>query len=438
MNQDYTVDNIKHLEIREAIRSRISMYLGSATTDGIYQALKEIINNSTDEALAGFGNRIGIKLDESNNMIEVSDIGRGVPFGIKDGRNVLVAVYTEAHTGGKFDKDSYKNSSGLNGIGGTAVCMSSEHFTVKSFRNNIVAEAVFEKGNLISYNEKSYSDYNKTSGAAAPTSGTIVTFNPDKEVFNEAEEGFSYERICNEVKNIAYLNKGVHFIVETAAGQSTEFYSENGIADFIKEKAQYPLMKAPIIATEKDETDELEIAFIWTAGPAQEYVFVNGLLCPQLGTPATGAKTKITTKIKALAGKSFSPDSIRKGLVYAINCKVANPSFSNQSKNAINNTNLRGLASKAFDKGLEEFSHTPEFESIIESIAQFEKAEAAAEKARLSVLTQNKEIQKELKKKVILADKLVDCRKHDENSMLFVVEGEGFALTYFSTYQWGH
>lgn len=114
-NNNYTAENIKHLDTRNAMRQRIQMYLGSDTTDGIYQAFKEIINNSTDEALAGYGNKIEIQVDEKTNSIQVRDYGRGVPFGIVDGRNILVAIYTESHTGGKFDKNSYKNSSGLNG-----------------------------------------------------------------------------------------------------------------------------------------------------------------------------------------------------------------------------------------------------------------------------------------------------------------------------------
>lgn len=112
---NYGIDDINHLEIREAMRSRIQMYLGSDDTDGIYQALKEIINNSTDEALAGYGKVIKILLDEATNCISIRDYGRGVPFGIKEGRNILVAIYTESHTGGKFNKNAYKNSSGLNG-----------------------------------------------------------------------------------------------------------------------------------------------------------------------------------------------------------------------------------------------------------------------------------------------------------------------------------
>lgn len=115
MQDNYGVENISHLETREAMRNRIEMYLGSNTTDGIYQAFKEIINNSTDEAIAGYGDKIVIRVDEKSNSIEIRDFGRGVPFGIVNGKNILVAIYTEAHTGGKFDKGAYKNSSGLNG-----------------------------------------------------------------------------------------------------------------------------------------------------------------------------------------------------------------------------------------------------------------------------------------------------------------------------------
>lgn len=419
-NNNYGIDDIKHLETREAIRTRIQMYLGSDDTDGIYQALKEIINNSTDEALAGYGNKIEIVLDEEQNSVSVRDYGRGVPFGVKDGRNILVAIYTESHTGGKFDKNAYKNSSGLNGIGGTAVCMSSKYFIVSSIRDGIVATANFREGNLENYNEKS------TKGLSDfySQNGTFVEFKPDAEVFKNITEGYSYERICNEIKNISYLNKGVHFVVKTISGKSKEFFSENGIADFIRDHVDSPLMKAPIIATAKDDTDELEIAFMWTGDATQEYVFVNGLYCPFGGSPITGAKTKITTKIKSLAGEAFDPELIRKGLVYAINCKVANPSFANQTKSKINNPNLRTLASQAFDEALEEFSHTPDFPVIIEMIKKYQKAEKAADKARKEALTRQKKYQDLSKKKIEFIDKLSDAEKLGQDSILCVVEGD--------------
>jgi len=417
-NNNYGINDIDHLETREAMRTRIQMYLGSDDTNGTYQALKEIINNSTDEALAGYGNTIEIRFNSANNMISVRDFGRGVPFGIKDNRNVLVAIYTESHTGGKFGKGAYKNSSGLNGIGGTAVCMSSEFFEVTSSRDGIFATATFERGVLKNYKEE------KWSRKDTPT-GTYIIFKPDKEVFRNMEEGYSYERICSEIKNISYLNKGVHFkIVDVQAGTETEYYSENGIADFISDKVKHPLMTAPIIVRKTDGVDEIEIAFIWTADSYEEYVFVNGLYCPEGGSPVTGAKTTITTSIKRLSGKNFSPELIRKGLVFAINCKVADPSFEGQTKSKINNSNLRTLASAAFKEGLEDFANTPDFGPIIEMMNKFTKAEQAADKAREAVLNRQKKMSDLRKQKVAFMNKLSDAEYLGEDSILCIVEGD--------------
>lgn len=412
---NYGIDSINHLETREAMRTRIQMYLGSDDTEGIYQALKEIINNSTDEALAGYGDKIEITLDTKNNLITVRDYGRGVPFGMKDGKNVLVAIYTESHTGGKFDKNAYKNSSGLNGIGGTAVCMSSSIFTVSSFRDGKMAKAEFIEGNLKNYIESTTTFKN----------GTCITFVPDIKVFQNMEEGFSYDRICKEIKNISYLNKGIHFIVEeTSTKKKAEYYSENGIADFITDNVKEPLMTAPIIVSAHDNVDEIEVAFMWTGGSYNDYVFVNGLYCPEGGSPITGAKTTITTKMKQFLGKDINPDIIRKGLVFAINCRVANPSFANQTKSKINNPNLRTLASEAFKEGLEDFSHTPDFAGIVEMINKFAKAEKEADKAREAALNKQKKFTELRKQKVAFINKLSDAEYLGEDSILCIAEGD--------------
>ena len=148
----YDINSIESLSFREGVRTRIQMYLGSDDIEGTYQALKEIINNSTDEALAGYGKKIEIVLNEEENSIYVRDYGRGVPFGIREnGENVLVSIYTKSHTGGKFNHDAYKNASGLNGIGGSCVCLSSKEFEVQSIRNKKKAIAHFIKGELSDY-----------------------------------------------------------------------------------------------------------------------------------------------------------------------------------------------------------------------------------------------------------------------------------------------
>lgn len=420
VDKNYGIENINHLDTREAMRTRIQMYLGSDDTDGIYQALKEIINNSTDEAIAGYGNKIEITLDEKNNNVIVRDYGRGVPFGIKDGRNVLVAIYTESHTGGKFDKEVYKNSSGLNGVGATAVCMSSRYFEVSSIRDGIVATAQFIEGTLKEYNEEKA----KNLGEKYSQNGTLVIFEPDKKVFQNMTDGYTFDRICNEIKNISYLNKGVHFIVSTTSGKKKEFFSKNGIADFIKDNIEKPLMTSPIIVSKSDGVDEIEIAFMWTGGSYKEYVFVNGLYCPEGGSPVTGAKTTITTSMKRLTGKDFSPELIRKGLVFAINCKVANPSFANQTKSKINNPNLRTLASAAFKEGLENFANTGSFASIVEMMVKFQKAEKAADKAREAVLSHTKEMNEIRKNKLAFIEKLSDAEQLGQDAILCIVEGD--------------
>lgn len=292
--------------------------------------------------------------------------------------------------------------------------MSSKYFTVRSVRSGTCAEANFTKGNLISYKETSTSEKD----------GTFVKFKPDKEVFSDMTETYSYSRICDEIKNIAYLNKGLHFVVATAAGEKQEFYSENGIADFIREKAKSPLMSKPILAAASDGTDELEIAFIWTKDETQSYVFVNGLSVPEGGSPVTGAKRKITTKIKSLSGKDFDAELIRKGLVFAINCKVANPSFSNQTKSKINNPNLGTLAAKAFDEGLETFANTADFGPIIEMMNVVAKAEKAADKAREAALNRNNKMKELRKQKVAFLDKLADAEDLGEDSILCLCEGD--------------
>lgn len=418
MSEIYDINSIESLSFKDAVRLRIPMYLGTDDTEGIYQALKEAINNSTDEALMGYGNKIVITINEKENFASITDEGRGIPFGKReDGENVLVAIFSKPHTGGKFNDKNYTMVAGLNGIGIKATCLSSEKFEAQSVRDGKIATIYFEKGELINYKEGKNT-------AKLPT-GTYLRFKPDKEVFKNMEEGFSYNRVCEEVKNISYLNKKIHFIVKNdITGQEKEFYSENGIADFITDKVKNPLMAAPIIVNKSDATDEIEIAFMWTGDSYQEYIFVNGLYCNEGGVPVTGAKTTITTKMKQFLGKDINPDIIRKGLVFAINCRVANPSFANQTKSKINNPNLRTLASEAFKEGLEDFSHTPDFAGIIEMINKFAKAEKEADKAREAALNKQKKFTELRKQKVAFINKLSDAEYLGEDSILCIAEGD--------------
>ena len=411
---EYGINSISSLTFREGVRNRIQMYLGSDDIEGVYQALKEIINNSTDEALAGYGKKIDIKLDE-NNGVSVRDYGRGVPFGIREnGENVLVSIYTQSHTGGKFNHDAYKNASGLNGVGGSCVCLSSKSFIVKSFRDGKMAEASFDKGELSSYKE----------GTTKEKNGTYVWFIPDEEVFSNGDIAYSFDRICRDIKDISYLYSGITFTVEKG-DKKNEFCAQNGILDFVQDSVKKPLQKHIIYGTATDGTDSVEIAFQWGSKRETPFVFVNGLRCPEGGTPVTGAKSAITKTFNNLADESFDGDKIRENLFYVINCKVENPSFANQTKSKINNSSLRTLASNAFTNALKEMNvkYASEFSTIVELLRKIEKAEAAAEKARNAVLNHERKELEQKKKKIAMPDKFKDCEKHGEDSMLIICEG---------------
>ena len=410
----YDINSIESLTFKEGVRQRIQMYLGSDDIEGTYQALKEIINNSTDEALAGYGKRIEIKL-EPDNAVSIRDYGRGVPFGIREnGENVLVSIFTKSHTGGKFSHEVYKNASGLNGIGGSCVCLSSLKFEIISFRNRKMAIAIFNKGELINYKEEN----------TTQKDGTWIRFTPDPEVFSNGEIGYSYERICTDIKDISYLYPGIEFVVSNK--EETKIYcAKEGIVDFVKDSVQKPLQKHIITGSATDGTDSIEIAFQWGTKKETPYVFVNGLRCPELGTPVTGARAAITKTFNSLANENFDGEYIRKNLFYVINCKVENPSFANQTKTKINNPSLRTLATTAFTTALKEMNikYNNEFNVIAGMLKQIEKAEAAADKARNAVLNFEKKEVEQKKQKITSSDKFKDCEKHGQDSMLIICEG---------------
>lgn len=416
MSETYDINSIQSLDFREGVRTRIQMYLGSDDNEGTYQALKEIINNSTDEALAGYGKKIEITLYPTTNGIRVRDYGRGVPFGIREnGENVLVSIFTKSHTGGKFDHDAYKNASGLNGIGGSCVCLSSYYFEVTSYRDGKKATATFSKGELSTYKESS---------AKNEKSGTNIYFVPDWEVFSNGEIGYDFIRICRDIQDISYLYPGIEFIVSNGT-ETNAYCAKNGIVDFVTKNVQKPLQKHIITGAASDGTDSLEIAFQWGTRHETAYVFVNGLRCPEGGTPITGARAAITKTFNTLANASFEGEYIRKNLFYVINCKVENPSFANQTKSKINNASLRTLASTAFSNALKDMNtkYPNEFNAVAEMLTKIERAEAAATKAREAIMNMEKKEQEQKKRKISSSDKFKDCEKHGQDSMLIISEG---------------
>ena len=416
--KNYGIDDIESLDFRTGVRTRIQMYLGSDDNEGTYQALKEIINNSTDEALAGYGKKIKIGISEKENWASVIDYGRGVPFGIReDGENVLVSIYSKSHTGGKFKEGAYKNASGLNGIGAKCVCLSSEKCEIQSVRDGKAALAYFEKGILINYRETTLNQPN----------GTYVRFKPDPEVFKNGPIGYSYDRVCNDIHDISYLYPGITFVVTNADTNTDKTYcAKNGIVDFVKDNISSPLHPHIITAAITDGDDKLEIAFQWGSKHEESYVFVNGLRCPEGGSPITGAKGAITRTFNSLSKENFDGDSIRENLFYVINCSVAQPSFANQTKSKINNANLRTMSSNCFSDALKQMKlkYSSEFDTIVEMLKKIAKAEAAAERARKQVLDAAKEVEKNQKKKVFSSDKLKDAEYLGQDATLLICEGD--------------
>ena len=420
---NYGINDIESLSFKDGVRQRIAMYLGSADMQGVYNAIQEIISNSIDEYYMGYGNEITIGLGP-DNIVVVTDKGRGIPFGIKeDGSNVLVDIFSRAHTGGKFNDKVYNSVAGLNGIGAKATCLSSLKFNVCTVRDNKMAMASWEKGELVSYRELD----NNTNAKY----GTSIQFAPDPEVYNLEPINIDFNVLCEKCKNLSYLTKGLTFILETGKPRTNEYKkvvycAKNGLLDLIKDNCDNPLHTNPVYIEVKEDHLQAEIAMMWTKGKEKSFTFTNGLHQSEGGTSLTGVKTAITTFMKKQFKGGFDGDMARTGLVYAVACKIPNPSFANQTKTKINNPELRGLCQRATGQALQEFSvrKPNDFKAIVDFLAKEKKAEQAAERARKQVLEAVKDVEKNQKKKVFASDKLKDAEFLGENSTLLIAEGD--------------
>ena len=415
---DYTAQDIETLSFRDAIRERVAMYMGSADNQGVLQCVREIITNSIDEATMGYGDLIVVELDK-DNKVTVADYARGVPFGEReDGTEAMEAIYTMAHTGGKFNEKIYQNVAGMNGIGSKGVALSSSYFKAISYRDGKKATLILKEGIKQSFT---------IVDDAKHVPGTVVSFIPSQEVYNLEPIHIDFDELKEMCKNWAYLTKGVKFkLINHITKEKVEYYSKNGILDFLKDSVKKPIHRTPLYISVKEDGIECEVAMQWAADRREHwYVFTNGLANAEGGTSLTGVKTAITNFFKKKFKGEFSPEVARSGLFYVVNCKVPNPSFANQTKTKVNNPELRGLAQRATGQMLDEFSrrYVSEFDSIIDLLTKELKAERAAEKARKQVLEASKEIEKNQKKKVFASDKLKDAEFLGPNATLLVVEG---------------
>lgn len=420
MSKEYTANDIETLSFKTAIRTKISMYLGSADNQGVLQGIREIISNSIDEAIMGYGEKIVVDIYEGNR-VRVEDFARGAPFGKReDGTEALEAIYMSPHSGGKFSNKTYESVIGAHGSGAKCVALSSDVFTAESYRDGSKATLKINKGDKESF----LVEKEKRVG-----SGTIVEYIPSQEVFYLEPIKIDFEEVKQMCQDWAFLNKGLEFVLTNhVTNEKVTYKYVNGILDLLKSKVKKPIHPTPVYGIIQDGDIVVEVAAQWTLGREESFTYTNALLNPEGGTSLTGFRTSVTRNMKKLCGLKTGGEMARQGLVYVISSKIPNPSFSNQTKTKVNNPELRTLADRAFNDAINKFSllKPKEFEKITEFLNKNEKAEVAAERARRAILGVEKELNDEKHKRTILGSTLKDCRKHgpDSGSILMVMEGK--------------
>ena len=418
----YNADSIKIRDFRDAARATPGMYIGADGQDAAFNCFLEVLNNSCDEAMMNRGKNITITLE--GDKLTCSDEGAGCPHGKnKDCDEVLIELFTKAHTSGKFDNENYRKVRGCHGVGTSAVCVCSKKFEVYTRREGAEYYMSFTNGIPDFSTAKRLRDTNET--------GSTFSFIPDREVFHIPDElpCFDAERIKDELELTSYFIPNVSFFFNYN-GMQYHFHRDNGVKDFAKDKISNPLHKSFIYGYKQFDDDvEIEVFAQWTADKEKTFIFSNGALNPEGGTPIAGAKAAFTRTVNSISKKEFDSDLIRRGLVYIINIKHPHPIYQNQVKNKIQNPELRGYTQTVFTEAIKEFAtkHRDEFDKIIEILSKEKRAEAAAEKARQQVLNATKEIEKNQKKKMIASDKLKDAEFLGEDSTLLIVEGDSAA-----------
>lgn len=414
----YNADSIQIKDFRAACRSTPGMYIGTDGQDAAFNCFLEVLNNACDEAMMGRGNKITITLSDDCDTITCLDRGAGVPHGPnKDTNEVLIELFTSAHSSGKFDTTNYKKVRGCHGIGTSAVCVCSTNFEVWSRRDGEEFYLQFKDGIPQTDSAVKIGDTKET--------GSTFRFTPDKQIFKIDGVNFNYDRLKDELELTSYFIPGVEFEL-IHKNEKVVFISKNGLRDFARNKVTKPLHKSYIYGYKQfDDEVEVEVFAQWTGGKETSYIFSNGALNVDGGTPETGAKTAFTRTVNSLSKGEFDADMIRKGLVYIVNIRHPHPIYQNQTKTKIQNSELRGYTQTVFTEAIKDFvlKHKDEFDKIVEILVKEKKAEAAAEKARRQVLEAVKDVEKNQKKKVFASDKLKDAEFLGENSTLLIVEG---------------
>lgn len=427
---EYSADNIKALKGLEAVRVRPGMYVGGTDSRALHHLVNEVLDNSVDEALAGHCDTIDIIIHE-NNAITVKDNGRGIPIGMHKEMNksALEVVMTELHAGGKFDKNNYKVSGGLNGVGVSCVNALSSHLRAEVHREGKIVVQEYSKGVPL-YPAKEVGKSDKT--------GTTVTFLPDETIFDEVL--YKYEKLSGRLREMAFLNKKVRLNLtderekmEDGSFKFETFYSEEGLTEFVKyvDKSRTPLLEAPIYIEAEEDGVAIEVAMQYNTGYTENIQsYCNNIITYNGGTHVSGFKRAITHYFKKYgdANNMFSKlkfavsgEDFREGLTAVISVKVPNPQFKSQTKDELTNSELVSLVSQAVGKVLESYleENPKEARLIIDKVIIAATARHAARKAREAVQ------RKSVLSGAGLPGKLADCSNKDpESCEIYLVEGD--------------
>lgn len=419
----YDANSIQVRDFRTAARQTPGMYIGADGQDATFNCFLEILNNSCDEAIMGRGNQIDVKIE--NDTLTVRDNGAGVPRGAnKDCDEVLIELYTTAHSSGKFDSDNYARVRGMHGVGASTVCVCSEIFDVLTRREGAEWHLQFKDGIPQDTIARAIRKTKET--------GTTILFKPDKKIFHIDDEtpAFNVDRIRNELELTSYFIPNVIFTLNLSGENSVQFVSKNGLKDFAAAKINNPLHKNYIYGSKHFPDDvDIEVFAQWTAGKEHCYVFSNGAANVNGGSPVSGMKAAFTRTINDLSKNKFDSDMIRKGLVTIINIKHPHPIYKNQVKDQIQNQELRGYTQTVFTEAIKDWAikNQNDLDKIINVLVKEKRADEASERARQSVLQATSQIEKNQKRKVFSSDKLKDAEFLGQDSTLLIVEGNSAA-----------
>ena len=444
-NEKYDGSSIQVLEGLEAVRKRPAMYIGDISLKGLHHLVYEVVDNSIDEALAGFCNEIAVHINPDNS-ITVQDNGRGIPVDMhpKEHKSALEVVMTVLHAGGKFNKDSYKVSGGLHGVGVSCVNALSKKMHVEVYRNGAIHCQDYEKGKPLAPVHV-ITEAEAIGNWEQRKTGTFVQFWPDDTIFTETV--YHWDILANRMRELAFLNAGIKIVLkdkrvrlEDGSDKKEEFYSEKGLSEFVRyiDNTRTPLISEVIhLSTDKYGTP-VEVAMIYNTDFNENvHSYVNNINTIEGGTHVAGFRAALTRVMKKYAEDSkllekaklkdkdgnatIDPNDFREGLTAVISVKVAEPQFEGQTKTKLGNSEVAGMVSSAVGEALTNYleEHPDDAKRIVEKVILAAQARIAARNARQSVL----------RKSPLtgggLPGKLADCASKDPAECeLFLVEGD--------------